>query len=89
MRKAEIAPDFDCCGHATLRSMLPRNLCPMRLSRRPEPFDSDQFIHELKIDGVRALAHIAGGRGELISRNGNVFPGFSELATWIAEHLSV
>ena len=41
------------------------------------------------IDGVRALAHIAGGRGELISRNGNVFPGFSELATWIAEHLSV
>ena len=39
----------------------------MRLSRRAEPFDSADFIYELKIDGFRALAHIAGGRGELIS----------------------
>jgi ATP-dependent DNA ligase len=30
----------------------------MRLSRRAEPFDSDLFIYELKIDGFRALAHI-------------------------------
>jgi bifunctional non-homologous end joining protein LigD len=69
--------------------MLPRNLRPMRLSRRSEPFDSDQFIYELKIDGFRALAHIAAGRGELISRNGNVFRGFTELAMWLAEHLRV
>ena len=61
----------------------------MRLSRRSEPFDSDQFIYELKIDGFRALAHTADGRGELISRNGNVFRGFAELATWLAEHLRV
>jgi len=33
----------------------------MRLSRRLEPFDSDQFIYELKIDGFRALAHIEAG----------------------------
>ena len=70
-------------------SVFPRNLRPMRLSRRSEPFDSDEFIYELKVDGFRALAHIAGGRGELISRNGNVFRGFGELATWIAEHLPV
>ena len=43
----------------------------------------------MKIDGFRALAHIADGKGELISRNGNVFRGFAELATWIAEHLKV
>jgi ATP-dependent DNA ligase len=44
----------------------------MRLSRRSEPFDSEDFIYELKIDGFRALAHLHDGRGELISRNGNV-----------------
>jgi bifunctional non-homologous end joining protein LigD len=66
-----------------------RNLRPMRLSRRPEPFDSDEYLYELKIDGFRALAHISHGKGELTSRNGNVFRGFAELATWIAENLKV
>jgi bifunctional non-homologous end joining protein LigD len=61
----------------------------MRLSRRSEPFDSDQFIYELKIDGFRALAQIQDGQGELVSRNGNTFRGFAELATWIGEHLRV
>ena len=61
----------------------------MRLSRRAEPFDSDQHIFELKIDGFRALAFIEDGKGELISRNGNTFRGFAELARWIAEHLRV
>jgi bifunctional non-homologous end joining protein LigD len=61
----------------------------MRLSRRPEPFDSDQFIFELKIDGFRALAHLEDGKGELVSRNGNTFSGFAELANWIAEHTKV
>src|SRR5437867_2499418 len=69
--------------------MLPRNLSPIRLSRRSEPFDSDEFIYELKIDGFRALARIAGGRGELVSRSGNVFYTFAELANWVAEHLRV
>src|SRR5688572_1161072 len=66
-----------------------RNLRPIRLSRRAEPFDSELFLYELKIDGFRALAHIEGGQGELISRNGNVFRGFADLAAWIAEHLPV
>src|ERR1051326_6060648 len=64
--------------------LLPRNIRPMRLSRRSDAFDSDQFIFELKVDGFRALAHIDAGRGELISRNGNVFRGFAELADWLA-----
>src|SRR5438876_4212949 len=37
-----------CCSILTM--MLPQSLRPMRLSRRAEPFDSDQFIYELKID---------------------------------------
>ena len=61
----------------------------MRLSRRAEPFDSNQHIFELKIDGFRALAFIEGGTGELVSRNGNTFHGFAELAGWIADHLGV
>src|SRR5262245_12088594 len=61
----------------------------MRLSRRAEPFDSDQHIFELKIDGFRALAFIECGKGELVSRNGNTFHGFAELADWIAGHLRV
>ena len=70
-------------------SVLPRNLRPIRLSRRIEPFDSDQFVFELKVDGFRALANIEAGRGQLISRNGNTFRGFADLAAWIAEHLHV
>src|SRR5215813_10719080 len=69
--------------------MFPRRMSPIRLSRRKEPFDSDEFLFELKIDGFRALAHIEVGKGELISRKGNVFRGFADLATWIAEHLHV
>jgi bifunctional non-homologous end joining protein LigD len=52
-------------------------------------FDSDDFIYELKVDGFRALAHIEAGRAELISRNGNVFRGFGELAGWLANHIDV
>jgi len=40
----------------------------------------------LAIDGFRALAYIEAGRCELISRNGNTFRGFADLAAWIAEH---
>jgi ATP-dependent DNA ligase len=50
-----------------------RNFRPNRLSRRPEPFDSDEFLYELKVDGFRALLHLEDGKGELVSRNGNTF----------------
>jgi bifunctional non-homologous end joining protein LigD len=42
----------------------------MQLSRRSEPFDSDEFLYELKIDGFRALFHLQDGKGELVSRKG-------------------
>ena len=42
---------------------------------------SDRYIFELKVNGFRALAHIDAGQGQLISRNGNTFRGFADLAT--------
>ena len=41
------------------------------------------------MDGFRALAHIENGEGELISRNGNTFRGFADLATWIASYVGL
>src|SRR5262245_11801540 len=69
--------------------MLPRKMRPIGLSRRIEPFDSDQFIFELKIDGFRSLAYIENGKCELVSRNGNTFRNFKDLAHWIGEHLRI
>lgn len=50
---------------------------------------SNRFIFELKIDGFRTLAYINEGQGELVSKNGNTFKGFAELATWIAQQVRV
>ena len=49
---------------------------PMRLVRRPRPFDHPDWIFELKLDGFRALAHFENGKGELVSRNRNTFASF-------------
>lgn len=62
---------------------------PIRLSRRVEPFDSTDFIFEIKHDGFRALAYLQGGECQLISRNGNVFRGFKELAKSIGSRMKV
>jgi bifunctional non-homologous end joining protein LigD len=70
-------------------SALPRNLRPIRLSRRPEPFDSDDYLFELKIDGFRSLAYLENGQCDLVSRNGNTFRNFKDLAQWIGENLRV
>ena len=69
--------------------MLPHNLRPLRLSCRMEPFDSEQFIFELKIDGARSLAYIENGQCELVSRNGNTFRNLKDLAQSMGEHLRV
>jgi hypothetical protein len=61
----------------------------VRLSRRSEPFDSNDYIFELKIDGFRSLAYIENGQCDLVSRNGNTFRNFKDLAQWIGENLGV
>jgi bifunctional non-homologous end joining protein LigD len=65
----------------------PPNLRPMRLSRRREPFNSPDWLFEIKHDGFRALAFIEGGQCQLVSRNGNVFRRFAELAQNIVSML--
>lgn len=52
----------------------------MRLARRPKPFDHPDWIFELKLDGFRALAFFDGGECNLVSRNGNTFASFRNLA---------
>jgi bifunctional non-homologous end joining protein LigD len=69
--------------------MLPLKFQPIRLSRRAEPFDSSDFIYEIKHDGFRAIACIQAGECQLVSRNGNIFRGFKELAEWIGRRLRV
>ena len=59
-------------------------MVPMRLLRIPEPFDHPEFLFEPKIDGFRALAHVEGHRCTLVSRNGNVFKSWPQLAEEIA-----
>jgi bifunctional non-homologous end joining protein LigD len=41
---------------------------PLRLGRRPEPFQDPNWIYELKMDGFRSLAYIEDGTCRLISR---------------------
>lgn len=52
------------------KPLLPESIKPMlgRLARRP--FDSANYLFELKWDGWRALAFIEDGGLRLMSRNG-------------------
>jgi hypothetical protein len=56
----------------------------MPLQSRPLPFDHPDWVFEHKYDGFRALAGIEHGRAQLISRNGNPFESFADLAKNIA-----
>jgi bifunctional non-homologous end joining protein LigD len=44
---------------------------------------------ELKIDGFATLAYIENGKCDLVSRNGDTFRNFKDLAQWIGENLPV
>jgi bifunctional non-homologous end joining protein LigD len=62
---------------------------PMKLSLIPEPFDHPDWIFELKHDGFRALAYIAGGKCDLVSRRKNAYKSFNQLRAALAESLNV
>ncbi len=53
----------------------------MRLHQLPKPFDSPEWVFELKHDGFRALAYIENGHCRLISRRGIVYKSFDNLKT--------
>jgi bifunctional non-homologous end joining protein LigD len=60
----------------------PPELTPLRSA-----FDRDDFIFELKMDGFRALAYIESTGTRLVSRRGNTYKRFAELATAIHAEL--
>jgi bifunctional non-homologous end joining protein LigD len=55
----------------------------MPLARLHAPFDHPDWIFEPKLDGFRGLAYVTGGKARLVSRHGNVFKSFPELAAAI------
>ena len=57
----------------------------MPLNRSRKPFSSPDWVFELKYDGLRALTEIEYGRCRLISRNGNPFASFQDLALRIGK----
>jgi bifunctional non-homologous end joining protein LigD len=48
-----------------------------------EPFDSEAYVFELKIDGFRELAHVSGDGVRLVSRSANTYKSFSRLCAAI------
>lgn len=50
---------------------MPRGLTPMLLSEVEKPFTNEDWIFELKMDGIRLLAYIQQGKVNLVTRNGN------------------
>lgn len=67
-----------------MRSLSRAPVTAMRLLRVTEPFDNPDWIFEPKIDGFRALAHVNGHHCTLLSRNGNVYKSWPQLAEEIA-----
>lgn len=59
------------------------SVTPVDLIRRPEPFDSDDYTFELKMDGFGKLGYVAEYQTRLVSRRGNVYKSFPDPCTII------
>jgi len=57
------------------KTPMPQEASPMLATLVNAPFDSAQWLYEIKWDGYRALAYTGKGATELISRNGKSFAG--------------
>jgi bifunctional non-homologous end joining protein LigD len=51
------------------KSPMPKDIVPMLATLVDEPFDSEDWIYEIKWDGYRAVAYCNGKNVELVSRN--------------------
>jgi bifunctional non-homologous end joining protein LigD len=56
---------------AARRAAMPTAIHPMLATPWDQPFDSDDWLFEIKWDGYRAIAFIANGKVRLVSRNQN------------------
>lgn len=58
-----------------------RDLKPMLLSEAKEPFDSEDYLYELKLDGIRCLAYVTPDTVDLRNKRGMaLLPAFPEMA---------
>jgi bifunctional non-homologous end joining protein LigD len=66
------------------RTSMPRAIRPMLATLVDEPFNSSEWLYEVKWDGFRSIAYLEDGRVKLFSRNRNEmtaeFPEMKELA---------
>ena len=66
---------------------MPTSIYPMLAESIPEPFDSPDWLFEIKWDGYRAVAFIEKGKVRLVSRNQNEltarYPELKDMAGFV------
>jgi bifunctional non-homologous end joining protein LigD len=55
------------------KSPMPKNIIPMAMATKKDPFDAEDWYFEIKWDGFRTLAYCSGANTELRSRNNASF----------------
>ena len=67
-----------------------RNFRPMLLKEINDPFDSEDYIYEIKYDGIRALVFLNSNNIKIISRNNkdltSLFPELQSLKTLVKDN---
>jgi bifunctional non-homologous end joining protein LigD len=68
------------------KTTMPKLTQPMLATLSTKPFDSDDWLFELKLDGMRAVVFKNGSRIEMLTRNGKALAQrFPALATAVGE----
>jgi bifunctional non-homologous end joining protein LigD len=85
--KLQIATGELAAIHGAVRAPMPAAICPMLATVVDEPFDSADWLYEIKWDGYRAIAFVDAGRVRLVSRNQNDLTAQYPELTVLAERL--
>lgn len=72
-KKAAEKSGLNTYGDEAVPADMPRNIKPMLATLVDKPFDSKDWLFEIKWDGYRALAYADGKEVELVSRNKKAF----------------
>src|SRR5579872_3510601 len=70
--KKNSAPGVEVAAlKGAVKAEMPRQVAPMLANLADSPPRGDQWLYEIKWDGVRSICYIEDGRAELYSRRGN------------------
>jgi bifunctional non-homologous end joining protein LigD len=76
-----------------VQAPLPKKFDVAQASHAEKPFSSDDWLYEIKWDGIRALAIIQGGQTSLVARSGRIisgeYPEFRDLAKHVRARQAV